>query len=167
MVQRMYTVESASSDIGVLGGSRDLDNRKDMIRAGQWTKFQSDEFDFLSGTATNTGLFTADSSKKSFEDKNGHATSFRTIVRDPMDAQAASGFDRNFCFKKVTIVSEATVGAGRCVADVDCATGQICRGNNPGVEKGFCDDNWGKLNTISQSRSGIEGLIGPVECGYQ
>ncbi len=168
MTSRMYQEESTDNDTFVLGGSRDLADRKNLLRSGQYALFRSSEFnDFLPTSSPESGLFT-DGTAASFEQQSGRTTTFRTIVRDPMDAQAATGFDNSYCFKKVTLASEATVGATPCDANGDCSSGDICRGGVASTTalEGFCDDGWKRLNTISQTRNGMEGLIGPIECGY-
>ena len=178
MTQRIYQEETTDNDRGVLAGGRGMSDRMKQVRGGQYAVFDKGDFaDFLPA-GTETGLFTgklADGSQRveSFEGQEGRTTTFRTIVRDPLDAQAATGFDNSYCFKKVVIATESTVGAVECDDNADCvaalgSTDFTCRGGDGlgGAKEGFCDDGWKRINTIAQSRSGMEGLIGPVECGY-
>ena len=177
MKQGMYSNSTVggNTDSGVLGGSATESARLNTVLAGNWVIYDGHDFDHMYETPTGngeTGLFT-DGTEKSFEHRRGKETHFRAIIRDPIESSAATGFSSNYCFKKVTMVAEATVGAESCdevvpyqtgVA-VNCTAPDTCRGETP-YNMGYCDTGWKKVNTVSQTRSGVEGMIGPIECGY-
>jgi Tfp pilus assembly protein PilX len=102
------------------------------------------------GAIGETGLFSSSSgAAKSFEQKNGvggtAANTFRVVLRDPIEGPPAPGYSGRFCFKKIYFASEArygTTGTGTEVAD------------------------WtSPPSTIATGRNGMEGFIGPIECG--
>lgn len=132
------------SDQGLLAGqavgAAAMDSRMDKIRAGAFAMFSGDEF---SGMQKNNAgalrlMSPGGTTAPSFEDQR--STDFRVIVRDPIEAQPAEGFSDKWCFKKVTIATEATVGD--------------------------LDDDWQSANNFARSRNALDGMIGPVECGY-
>lgn len=98
------------------------------------------DFGFLTNTNGETGLFHEDGKGASFEQaSNEDAHRFKTILRDPMDGIPVPGYSGQFCFKKVTIGTESTVGQS--------------------------DPDWNKSNMTANSQAGSEVLIGPIDCG--
>lgn len=95
----------------------------------------------LGDSTVETGLFYESSvDKASFEQAPNEDTHrFRVILRDPMDGIPVPGYSDQYCFKKVTVATETTVGEG--------------------------DSEWKKANMIASSQSGAEVLIGPLDCG--
>lgn len=142
--QQSNTVGSDSyDDIGLVGGeavgAASASNRLDAIRAGAYTVFSGDDFSgFLPVSGGQVRLMAPATGAPSFEDQRD--TDFRVIIRDPIEAQPAEGFSEKWCFKKVTLATEASVGD--------------------------LDENWQAANTFARSRSAMDGLIGPIECGY-
>lgn len=135
--------KNADDDLGMLGAqgtsAGTLNDRKDAVLLGGYVTLTDADFqEMFSGYAgTETGLF-SDGTVPSFESKK--ESTIRFVIRDPMESNAAAGFglDQAFCFKKVSMYSEATVGTA--------------------------DDDWKGPNNIAQVRGSIEGLIGPIEC---
>ncbi|MGM0557982.1 MAG: hypothetical protein ACQEVA_16470 [Myxococcota bacterium] len=95
----------------------------------------------LGSSTTETGLFYEETQgKASFEQAANEDThDFRVILRDPMDGIPVPGYSSEFCFKKVTIATESTVGQA--------------------------DPEWSRANMVANSQSGGEVLIGPIDCG--
>lgn len=135
----------AGSDTGVLGGEllgADTDTvmgaRLDTVRRGAYTVFVGDDFSALLPVSGGMPRLMGTSTEPSFEDQR--QSDFRAIVRDPIEAQPAEGFSENWCFKKVLIATESTIGD--------------------------MDDNWESSNRFARARKGVDALIGPIECGY-
>jgi hypothetical protein len=105
------------------------------------TDASSGDLSVLGSSGTETGLFYEDAQgKASFEQSPNEDThDFRVILRDPMDGIPVPGYSSEFCFKKVTIATESTVGQA--------------------------DPEWNKANMVANSQSGGEVLIGPIDCG--
>ena len=85
-----------------------------------------------------TGLFQLAAGEQTFETQR--TARWRVTIRDLTDGFPAVGYSNEFCFKKATIAAEAQVGR--------------------------MDARWDRANNVSQARHGIDGMIGPVECGY-
>ncbi len=135
---------TAFNDTGLLSGQATgataVGNRLDTIRSGAYATFSGKEFSGLqkNNAGTLRLMGPGGTASPSFEDQR--QTDFRVIVRDPIEAQPAEGFSEDWCFKKVTIATEASVG------DVD--------------------DDWQSANNFARSRNALDGMIGPIKCGY-
>lgn len=135
----------SEDDLGVLGakgaGTGDMNDRVNAVTIGPHAELTQEDFQsiFNGYTGGETGLF-SDGTIASFESQTGKESEIRFVIRDPIESNAASGFGLNqaFCFKKVSMYAEARVGT--------------------------VDDDWTGSNNIAQVRTGIEGLIGPIEC---
>ena len=143
MTATMYG-QSDDGDLGVLGTSGQTgtaSQRLDTILLGPYATLTGDDFKemFNGYGGTETGLF-SDGTTPSFESRSGKESEVRFVIRDPIESNAAIGFGVNqaFCFKKVSMDAAAAVGDQ--------------------------DDDWTGANNIAQVRTGIEGLIGPIEC---
>ena len=104
---------------------------------GQLLPHQASGYD---GTAAHpeSGLFRSSSSERTFESR--YPAQWRVIVRDLLDGFPAVGYSSHYCFKKATVAAEARVGEP--------------------------DPDWSVSNNVAVSRTGVETLLGPVECGY-
>ena len=129
-------------DLGLATAS-DRDARNDMgaMMVLSQDTASSGDLGVLGNSTVETGLFYESSvDKASFEQSPNEDThNFRVILRDPMDGIPVPGYSDQYCFKKVTIATETTVGQG--------------------------DPEWNKSNMIASSQSGSEVLIGPIDCG--
>jgi Tfp pilus assembly protein PilX len=104
------------------------------------------------GAVTNgeTGLFTDTAGNaRSFEQKtaSGNATgnnTFRVVLRDPVEGPPAPGYSGRFCFKKIYFASATQYGALNGAEATDWTKPPL---------------------TIATARNGMEGFIGPIECG--
>lgn len=109
-----------------------------------------------------TGMFSSDGAPRSHEAQLQIAD-YQVIIRDPIEGPPSEGNDNNFCYKKVLFVSQTSyIGKGRtCVADADCGPeGSCVLGINGG---GVCTE-WGKPANAAWAATGVEGLIGPIDC---
>lgn len=142
MEAKVQGEDEAEGERGLIGGeflgSGAMGSRLDAIRRGPYTVFAGEDFEAFLPTYGGNSRLMGTSTAPSFEDQR--PSSFRAIVRDPVDAQPSEGFSENWCFKKVQIASESTVGEQ--------------------------DDDWVGANRFGRSRKGIDALIGPIECGY-
>ena len=93
----------------------------------------------LGSSTEETGLFTNDSSTNPSFEQGESTHRFALVFRDPIDGIPVPGYSDDFCFKKVTIATEAEVGQ--------------------------TDPEWNNSNMIARSQSGQEVLLGPIHCG--
>lgn len=85
------------------------------------------------------GFFAPDGTgTKSFEEAPGSPTAYRYIIRDPMEGPSVEGYSRNFCFKKVSIASQARIG-------------EFSQGDSRSV--------------VALGSNLAEAWLGPVDCG--
>jgi hypothetical protein len=86
------------------------------------------------------GFFAADSAggTTSFEKTPNSPSAYRYIIRDPMEGPSVEGYSSNFCFKKVTLASQARIG------DFDANDSR---------------------NVVALGSNLVESWIGPVNCG--
>lgn len=87
---------------------------------------------------SETGLFRNNTTDTTFESQR--TTEWRVVARDFTDGYPAVGYGEGFCFKKATIASEARVGE--------------------------VDQSWKRSNNVGFARHGMDGMLGPVSCGY-
>lgn len=130
------------NDMGVATGTeRDARNDMGAMMTLSQDTGSTGEMGMLGNSTAETGLFYEDSvSKASFEQAPNEDThDFSVILRDPMDGIPVPGYSSQFCFKKITIATDATVGQA--------------------------DDEWKKANMVASTQSGSEVLIGPLDCG--
>jgi hypothetical protein len=140
-----YWKKMESDFDGQMGGLSGTDRlaRNDMGAMMQLSQDTADTgpLGVLGASTEETGLFYEDSvGKASFEQAPNEGTqNFRVILRDPMDGIPVPGYSDKYCFKKVTIATESTVGQA--------------------------DPEWTRANMVATSQSGAEVLIGPMDCG--
>jgi Tfp pilus assembly protein PilX len=97
-----------------------------------------------------TGLFTNTAGALgSFEQKtsNGNvlnSNTFRVVLRDPVEGPPAPGYSERFCFKKIYFASATQYGALNALEATDWTKPPL---------------------TVATARNGMEGFIGPIECG--
>lgn len=100
--------------------------------------------------ANETGLFSNAGAIRSFEQRTGTGSdaiqnSFRVVLRDPVEGPPAPGYSGRFCFKKIYFASESKYGS---------------------FAGGTESADWTlPPSTIATGRNGMEGFIGPIECG--
>jgi hypothetical protein len=100
--------------------------------------------------ANETGLFSNAGAIRSFEQRTGTGTeasqnSFRVVLRDPVEGPPAPGYSGRFCFKKIYFASESKYGS--FLGGTESADWTL------------------PPSTIATGRNGMEGFIGPIECG--
>ncbi|TXD35437.1 hypothetical protein FRC98_16615 [Lujinxingia vulgaris] len=131
----------AEADLSSLGSE---DERVGAIRRGGYQIFSPEE-NPGGGQATLRGVLPDgklidSASTGSLENDSTNPVSFRFIVRDPLDGPPAPGYSGEFCFKKVTIASEAILGDVP-EADTD------------------------RRRQRALGRHSTEAMIGPIDCG--
>lgn len=103
-----------------------------------------------------TGLFsTTDDVSKSHESgRTAQNAYFQVVLRDPIEGPSAPGSDGRFCFKKVTFFSQYVYG-------------EFIRTNNSEGFESITSDSrdWARPAMSALGRNGLEGMIGPIECG--
>ncbi|RAL25068.1 hypothetical protein DL240_02310 [Lujinxingia litoralis] len=120
------------------------DERIGAIRRGGYQIF-TPEADPGGGQATLSDVLTSGQligagSETSLEEDSEMPVAFRYIVRDPVDGPPAPGYSGQFCFKKVTIASEAVLG------DVPEAEAD-------------------RRRQRAMGRHSSEAMMGPIDCG--
>lgn len=118
-----------------------LSARTDAVTLGGYAKLLPSDFNLNTNSGNATGLFTSTAGVSHESAVNG--ASFEAIVRDPVEGPPAPGYSGKFCFKKVFFASRVTYGTNELL-------------NN---------DEWDRPVASAMGQTGVEGLIGPIECG--
>lgn len=118
-----------------------LASRTDAATLGGYALLKPKDFNLNTNSDTATGLFSSAAGVSHESAVNG--ASFEAIVRDPVEGPQAPGYSGKFCFKKVFFASRVVYGTNELV-------------NN---------DEWDRPVASAMGQTGVEGLIGPIECG--